>query len=88
MVSHKVRRGETLAGVASRYGVSIQEVAQHNRMSSKAELRNGQVIKVPVQKNEGSKYSVRSTKNSKHIAKSTPKGKASKGAKSSARRRR
>lgn len=88
MVSHKVRRGETLAGVASRYGVSIQEVAQHNRMSSKAELRNGQVIKVPVEKNEGSKYSVRSTKNSKHIAKSTPKGKASKGAKSSARRRR
>ncbi|MBX7221110.1 MAG: transglycosylase SLT domain-containing protein [Blastocatellia bacterium] len=61
MVSYKVRRGDTLARVASRYGVSVKDVAKKNRMSSHAELKKGQVLVVPVVQKAGgkSRYSTR-----------------------------
>lgn len=43
--SHKVRRGETFAGIAKRYGVKPATLAQWNRMS-KQSARAGQVLYV------------------------------------------
>lgn len=43
--SHKVRRGETFAGIAKRYGVKPATLAQWNRMS-KQTARAGQVLYV------------------------------------------
>lgn len=57
MVSYKVRPGDTLYRVASRYGVSIHDVAKHNRMSTHAELRRGQVLTIPVVQKQNSRYS-------------------------------
>lgn len=45
--THKVRKGETLARVARRYGVSTAELARENGLSSKARLRIGQRLKLP-----------------------------------------
>lgn len=47
VASYQVRRGDTLASVARRTGVSVQELAKLNRMSSRGELRRGQTVKVP-----------------------------------------
>ena len=47
VASYQVRRGDTLASVARRSGVSVQELAKLNRMSSRGELRKGQTVKVP-----------------------------------------
>jgi membrane-bound lytic murein transglycosylase D len=47
IVSYQVRRGDTLASVAKRHGVSTQEVAKLNRLSSRGELLKGQSIRIP-----------------------------------------
>lgn len=49
VASHRVGRGETLASLARRNGVSVQELARLNRMSTRGELRKGQTIKIPKQ---------------------------------------
>jgi membrane-bound lytic murein transglycosylase D len=45
---HRVRRGESLSSVARRYGVRRTTLARANGLSSRAHLRIGQVLKVPV----------------------------------------
>jgi membrane-bound lytic murein transglycosylase D len=45
--SYRVRRGDTLSSIAKRSGVTVQELARVNRMSSRGELRNGQTIRIP-----------------------------------------
>jgi membrane-bound lytic murein transglycosylase D len=47
IVSYQVRRGDTLASVARKHGVSTQEVAKLNRLSSRGELLKGQNIRIP-----------------------------------------
>src|SRR5262245_33541429 len=47
VASYQVRRGDTLASVARRSGVSVQELAKLNRMSARGELRKGQTVKIP-----------------------------------------
>jgi membrane-bound lytic murein transglycosylase D len=47
VASYQVRRGDTLASVAKRSGVSIKELARLNRISTRGELRKGQTVKVP-----------------------------------------
>jgi membrane-bound lytic murein transglycosylase D len=44
--THRVRRGETLGGIARRYRVSIAKLRAWNHLSSKAVLRVGQVLRV------------------------------------------
>jgi membrane-bound lytic murein transglycosylase D len=44
---HQVRRGETLTGLAKRYGVSVQALREANGMSSGAALRAGVTLKIP-----------------------------------------
>jgi LysM repeat protein len=42
-----VRRGETLSRIAKRYGVTTGELARANRLSTKAKLRAGRVLRLP-----------------------------------------
>jgi membrane-bound lytic murein transglycosylase D len=47
VASYQVRKGDTLASVARRSGVSVKELARLNRLSTRGELRKGQTVKVP-----------------------------------------
>jgi len=47
LASYQVRRGDTLASVARRSGVSVKELARLNRISTRGELRRGQTVKIP-----------------------------------------
>jgi membrane-bound lytic murein transglycosylase D len=44
---HKVRRGETLARIARRYGVSVGSLAAANSLSRKARLKRGRLLRLP-----------------------------------------
>jgi len=43
---HKVVAGDTLSGIASRYGVSVSALQRHNKMKD-ATVRLGQTLKIP-----------------------------------------
>jgi LysM repeat protein len=45
--SHVVRQGDTLSGLARRYGVSIQALRAANGLSDDATLRRGVRLKIP-----------------------------------------
>jgi murein DD-endopeptidase MepM/ murein hydrolase activator NlpD len=45
-ILHKVRSGDTLGSIASRYGVSISSIARRNRMSARSTLRIGQKLRI------------------------------------------
>jgi membrane-bound lytic murein transglycosylase D len=45
--THKVRSGETLSGIAARYGTSPAELAKLNRLSKHNLIRVGQLLKLP-----------------------------------------
>jgi membrane-bound lytic murein transglycosylase D len=47
--SHRVRRGESLEGIASRYGLTAARLAQMNGISAKAQLRAGRSLRLPEQ---------------------------------------
>ncbi|MGE5092277.1 MAG: LysM peptidoglycan-binding domain-containing protein [Bacillota bacterium] len=44
---HVVRRGETLTGLARRYGVSVQALMSANGMSARSQLKAGTAIRIP-----------------------------------------
>jgi cell wall-associated NlpC family hydrolase len=44
-----VAKGDTLAGVAARSGVSVQQLARVNGMSTRERLRDGQLLCIPMQ---------------------------------------
>lgn len=46
-VRHRVRRNETLNGIASEYAVSANELARINKISRKRPLRRGMMLTVP-----------------------------------------
>jgi membrane-bound lytic murein transglycosylase D len=43
---HRVRRGETLSGLATEYGVSVRQLRAWNALASNAKIRAGQRIRV------------------------------------------
>ncbi len=43
---HQVQRGQTLSGIASRYGVSQHTIRRHNRIGRKGLIRVGQRLKI------------------------------------------
>ncbi|HZI75962.1 MAG TPA: LysM peptidoglycan-binding domain-containing protein, partial [Gemmatimonadales bacterium] len=45
--THVVRRGDTLKGLAKRYGVSIQALREANGLDERATLRVGLALKIP-----------------------------------------
>lgn len=50
-VSYKVQSGDTLTGVAARYGVSVSELAAANNMATNANLILGKTITIPAKGN-------------------------------------
>ncbi|HEX6637063.1 MAG TPA: LysM peptidoglycan-binding domain-containing protein, partial [Steroidobacteraceae bacterium] len=47
--SHRIRKGETLASIAQRYGLTAERLADINNMSTKATLRSGRRLALPEQ---------------------------------------
>ena len=47
-VTHRVRRGDTLSGIARRYGTSVGAIMQANRLRSAHRIWPGQRLEVPV----------------------------------------
>jgi len=47
--THRVRKGESLASIAPKYGLSVQRLAEMNRMSVNAKLRTGRRLALPEQ---------------------------------------
>lgn len=45
--SHQVRRGDTLSGLALKYGVSVRQIADANGMGSKLTIRSGESLRIP-----------------------------------------
>ncbi|MBP1710933.1 MAG: rane-bound lytic murein transglycosylase precursor, partial [Deltaproteobacteria bacterium] len=45
--THRVRRGETLASIANKYGVSVRALQRANRLSRKNGLNSGQIVRIP-----------------------------------------
>ncbi|MCC7257372.1 MAG: LysM peptidoglycan-binding domain-containing protein [Gammaproteobacteria bacterium] len=45
--THRVKRGDTLSGIARRYGTSVTKLAQANGIKSGSRIRVGQVLKLP-----------------------------------------
>jgi membrane-bound lytic murein transglycosylase D len=46
-VQHRVRRGESLSGIAKHYKVSLDDLVQMNSLRSRHKIRIGQVLKLP-----------------------------------------
>jgi membrane-bound lytic murein transglycosylase D len=49
VIRHKVRRGETLASIASRYKTTVGAITAYNHLSKKQRLVAGQRLNVPIQ---------------------------------------
>ena len=47
--THRVRKGETLAGIAQRYGLTTARLAELNDISPRATLRSGRHLELPEQ---------------------------------------
>lgn len=45
--THRVRRGETLASIANKYGVSVRAIQRANRLNRKNGLNRGQIVRIP-----------------------------------------
>jgi membrane-bound lytic murein transglycosylase D len=45
--THRVRRGDTLSGIAARYGTSAHQLASINKLRSRNRIRVGQVLRLP-----------------------------------------
>lgn len=44
---HRVQRGEVLSRIARRYGVSVRDIQQANRLNEAGHIRIGQTLKIP-----------------------------------------
>lgn len=44
---HRIRRGETLSGVATRYRVGLSKLANFNGLTVRSKLRVGQTVRIP-----------------------------------------
>jgi membrane-bound lytic murein transglycosylase D len=60
--THRVRSGETLSGIASRYGTSVSAIMRANSLRSANRLRVGQRLRIPV------RYSARARPVSQQVA--------------------
>lgn len=68
---YRVRKGDTLSGIAGKFGTSVSAIARYNKISRKSCIAIGKVLKIPGSK--GSNYAARANttpkayKNSKKI---------------------
>lgn len=49
-VRHKVKKGQTLARIAGKYGTSVNTIRKTNHLSKRASLKTGQILIIPVNK--------------------------------------
>ena len=47
VTEYKIQRGDTLIGLANRYGLDTAKLAEMNAMQPNTQLRIGAIIKVP-----------------------------------------
>ena len=45
--THRVRRGDTVSGIAARYGTSVREIMALNKLGSRHRIRVGQKLRLP-----------------------------------------
>ncbi len=48
LVRHKVKKGQTFTSIAKKYGITVNELREKNRLSKKASLNAGQILLIPV----------------------------------------
>ncbi len=46
--SHKVSRGETLLGIALKYGITLDQLKRANRLTKENNIKTGQMLSIPV----------------------------------------
>lgn len=46
-VEHKVRRGQTLSGIAKHYGTTVRAIQRRNNLRNPSQVRAGQVLLIP-----------------------------------------
>ena len=63
--AHKVRKGETLSGIATKYGVSLKKLSSLNRLRNANSIKVGMVLKLP----RGDSSGVASRVDAKHTVK-------------------
>lgn len=73
-LKHRVRPGETCASIAKRYRVSTQSIYASNRINTKKRLAKGQIIRIPVNREEtvAAKHSPSTNKNTAMRKKTAP----------------
>jgi membrane-bound lytic murein transglycosylase D len=73
---YRVRKGDTLWGIARRHGVSVSALAAANSLSPRAHLSIGQVLKVPVRGASGERvaHARRTSSSAAKVARSSTSG--------------
>ena len=69
---HRIRSGETLSGIARRYGVAISEIRQFNKLRSNL-IRAGRTLMIPIPISESGTARVAVSKQKRTARTSTPK---------------
>lgn len=83
--AHKVRKGDTPATIASRYGVSTQELLRTNGIRDARGLKIGQTLKVPTKAGTTRAAAAPTGRTQKQVASAKPAAQAKPAAKSAAR---
>lgn len=47
VVHHRVKRGQTISGIAKRYGITVSSLMRRNKLRSPRDLRAGQILAIP-----------------------------------------
>ncbi len=58
-IVYVVKKGDTLSGIASKYGTTYQDLAKYNNITNPNLIRVGQVIKIGVYKTKELIYTVK-----------------------------
>lgn len=72
--THQVHRGDTLSGLAVKYGVSIRDIANANGMGSKQTIRTGETLNIPWPSSETKAESTQSSSASDAAATQSTQG--------------
>lgn len=76
---HTIRRGETWAGIAKKYGVSSKLLAEANNSSTKTSLIAGKTLMIPIKNSELARSNTSQRKSSGSTSKKSSKGSTSAG---------
>lgn len=57
-VIHKIQRGQTLSGIAYKYGVGLSKLARFNGISTRSNIYPGQELKIPIARIDESQITI------------------------------